>query len=166
MNRNILKVAAATAFASLVLVGTALAADPSAPERSLVGAWRVSLTPRNCQTGDAIPAPGAPYQGLYTFHKGGTMSEWVTNTVVLPTLRGPGHGAWRKAAGWQTYSYTFVFDRYDTSGNYTGTQHGRAVLVLGESGNDYTTTGTVQVLDQNGNVLVASCSTIDAQRIE
>ena len=166
MKRSSLKLTAATMFASLMLASVALAQTQTAPLRSLVGVWQVSLTPRNCLTGDPIPAPGAPYQGIYTFHKGGTLSEWLTNTVVLPTLRGPGRGVWRKTAGWQTYSYTIIFNRYDAMGILTGTQRGRADLVLGESGNDYTTTGTVQIFDVNGNPLSTNCSTIEGTRFE
>jgi len=152
--------------ASLMSTGASVAQIQNAPERSIVGAWRVSLSPRNCQTGDAIPAPGAPYQGLYTFHQGGTMSEWLTNTIVLPTLRSPGHGSWQKSAGWQAYSYTIIFNRYDAMGNLTGTQRGRAALVLGESGDNYTATGTVTVFDVSGNPLSTNCSTIEATRFE
>lgn len=94
------------------------------------------------------------------------MSEWLTNTVVLPTLRSPGHGAWRKTAGWQAYHYTIIFNRYDAMGNFTGTQRGRADLVLGESGDSYTTTGTVTVFDANGTPLLTNCSTIEATRFE
>jgi hypothetical protein len=166
MKKNFLELTAGALFASLMIAGVASAQSQSAPERSLVGAWRVSLTPRNCLTGDAIPAPGAPYQGIYTFHQGGTMSEWLTNTVVLPTLRGPGHGVWEKTAGWETYSYSIIFNRYDVLGAFTGTQRGRATLVLGVSGNDYTTTGTVTVFDVNGNPLGTNCSTVEATRFE
>ena len=51
-------------------------------------------------------------------------------------------------------------------GIVTGTQRGRADLVLGESGNDYTTTGTVQIFDADGNPLGMNCSTIEGTRFE
>jgi hypothetical protein len=158
MKKSSLQLAAAISLASLILTGIAVAESQSAPGRSLVGTWRVALTPRNCQTGDPIPAPGAPYQGLYTFHEGGTMSE--------PTLRGPGQAVWKRTLGWQRYSYAITFNRYDALGTLTGTQRGRADLLLGESGNDYTTTGTVQIFDADGNLLGTNCSTIEATRYE
>lgn len=170
MTRKPAKLLAATIFTSLMVTSVTpilASAQGDAPrERSLVGAWRVALTPRNCVTGDALPAPGAPYQGLYTFHRGGTVSEWLTNTIVLPTLRGPGHGVWRKTHGWQTYSYSIIFNRYDTLGILTGTQRGQAELVLGESGNEYTATSSVQIFDADGNPLSRNCATIEGTRYE
>jgi hypothetical protein len=166
MKKSSLQLAAAISLASLILTGIAVAESQSAPGRSLVGTWRVTLTPRNCQTGDPIAAPGAPYQGLYTFHEGGTMSERLTDTVVLPTLHGPGHGVWKRTLGWQRYSYAIAFNRYDALGTVTGTQRGRADLLLGDSGNDYTTTGTSQIFDADGNLLGTNCSTIEATRYE
>ena len=167
MKRTCVRLTAITLFALAgSLPNVASTQSEKAPERTLVGVWRVALTPRNCLTGDPLPAPGAPYQGLYTFHKGGTMSEWLTNTFVLPTLRSPGHGVWRKTSGWQNYSYAIIFNRYDSLGNITGTQRGRADLVLGETGNTYTSTGTVQIFDLDGNSLGTNCSTIEGTRFE
>jgi hypothetical protein len=170
MKRRFLKLIVGTMFASLTMASgmpiVAPAHDDKPPERSIAGVWRVALTPRHCVTGDPLPALGAPYQGLYTFHKGGTLSEWLTNTVVLPTLRSPGHGAWRKTHGRQAYSYSIIFNRYDTLGIITGTQQGHAELVLGESGNDYTATSSVQVFDLDGNQLSRNCATIEGTRYE
>jgi hypothetical protein len=170
MKRRFLKLTMGSLFASLTMVGgmpiVVSAHGDKPPEPGIAGAWRVALTPRNCVTGDPLPALGAPYQGLYTFHKGGTLSEWLTNTVVLPTLRSPGHGVWRKAGDSQSYSYSFIFNRYDTLGMITGTQQGRAELVLGESGNDYTASSTVQIFDVDGNLLSRNCSTIEGTRYE
>ena len=170
MKSRFLKLTPATMFTSLMMAGAmpivASAHGDKPPERSLTGAWRVALTPRHCVTGAPLPALGAPYQGLYTFHKGGTLSEWLTNTVVLPTLRSPGHGVWRKAHGRHTYSYSIIFNRYDTLGIITGTQQGHAELVLGESGNDYTATSSVQIFDVDGNLLLRNCSTIEGTRYE
>jgi hypothetical protein len=165
MKRTFSKLVAGTVLASLTMMHV-VPAQSDAQVRSLVGSWRVSLTPRNCITGDALPAPGAPYQGFYTFHEGGTMSEWMTSLFVLPTARSPGHGAWTKTHGWQGYSYAIIFNRYDTLGNLEGTQRGRATLVLGESGNDYTATSRVQVFDLNGIPVDSGCSTLEATRYE
>lgn len=136
--------------------------------RSLVGAWRVVLTPRNCTTRAAL---GGSFRGLYTFHKGGTMSEWLTNSFVLPTLRSPGHGVWQRdgsnSYGLRSYTYSIIFNRYNASGIITGSQIGRAELVLGESGNDYTTNSTVQIFDTEDNPVGSpSCSTIEGTRFE
>ncbi len=90
--------------------------------RRLEGVWRVTITPRNCATG--VPIPPAALQSLFTFHTGGTMSEFGANAVVLPTLRSPGHGIWRPDGstiyGLPNYSFRFTFLRYNAAGALTG----------------------------------------------
>lgn len=41
-------------------------------ERTIVGVWQMALTSVNCQTGDVVRT----IPGLWTFHEGGTMSEF------------------------------------------------------------------------------------------
>src|SRR6266850_7509931 len=78
-------------------------ASAQAPERTIQGAWRTMVTGVNCQTGDPL---GPPFPGLFTFNKGGTMSEYGIGPGGNPALRSPGHGVWEQAHGWQGYSYT------------------------------------------------------------
>src|SRR4029077_7723501 len=66
-------------------------ASPDASERTIVGAWRTVVTPRNCQTGEQV-APS--FHGLTTFHAHGTMSEYGVGPGSSPALRSPGHGVW------------------------------------------------------------------------
>lgn len=58
---------------------------------SIRGVWQTMVTPVNCETGDAL-VPAFP--GLFTFHKGGTMSEYGISPAIgqTPALRSPGHG--------------------------------------------------------------------------
>ena len=80
----------------------------NASERALVGAWRTEVTVRNCQTGNPV-APLFP--GLFTFHEGGTMSEYGIGPGSSPALRSPGHGVWQREHGWQEDSFTFTLYR-------------------------------------------------------
>jgi hypothetical protein len=64
-------------------------------ERTIRGAWRTVVTPRNCQTGDAI----LTLTGLFTFNQGGTMSEYGIGPGSSPARRNPGHGVWQRPAG-------------------------------------------------------------------
>jgi hypothetical protein len=76
-------------------------ASQNASERTIEGVWRTVITLRNCQTG----APLAPsFRGLFTFHEGGTMSEFGVGPGSTPALRSPGHGIWQREHGWQDYS--------------------------------------------------------------
>jgi hypothetical protein len=47
---------------------------PGDHERTIIGVWRMALTTVNCQTGDVV----GTIPGLWTFHEGGTMSEYAS----------------------------------------------------------------------------------------
>jgi len=81
-------------------------------ERTIIGVWRMALTTVNCQTGDVVRT----IPGLWTFHEGGTMSEYASAPGLSPAVRGSGQGVWQREPGWQDYSLTFIFYRYDASG--------------------------------------------------
>ena len=65
--------------------GNDRSAASRASARTIEGAWRTVVTPRNCQTGQAF----APLAGLFTFHEGGTMSEYGIGPGSSPALRPP-----------------------------------------------------------------------------
>ena len=147
-------VALAVGLAVSQAIAAAQAAD--APERSIEGVWRVTVTPRNCVTG--VPIPTAAFEALFTFHKGGTMSAWLQNSTIT-TTRSPNHGLWKRDEGWSAYSFKFVHLRYNlTTGVFIGTQEGAGTLVLGESGDEFTTDGSTASFDANGNPTGSSCS--------
>jgi len=121
------------------------------------------VTGVNCQTGDPV---GPPFPGLFTFNKGGTMSEYGIGPGSSPALRSPGHGVWEREHGWQNYSFTFTFYRYDATGVFIGSQKVAATLELGASGDEFTTHSVVQVLDVNGNVIATFCARAVGTRFE
>ena len=150
--------------AVIVAPAATATAQQKGKERSLVGVWRVTITPRNCSTGLPLPAP--PFQGLYTFHDGGTMSEWIANANVLPGQRSPGHGLWQREQGWNEYSLAFVFLRYNASGAYTGRQESRGNILLSENGNEFTQNSSTAIFDPAGTVTITSCASVDGVRFE
>ena len=129
-------------------------------ERTIIGVWRMALTTVNCQTGDVVRS----IPGLWTFHKGGTMSEHASAPGLSPAMRGSGHGVWQREHGWQNYSLTFIFYRYDASGAFTGSQRAKIALKLGASGDEFTATSAIQVFDANGNVVFTGCGTPSGTR--
>ena len=139
------------------------AQDPA--EKTIVGVWRTAVTPRNCQTGDPV---AASFPGLFTFHRGGTMSEWGVNPAVgqTPALRSPGHGLWQREQGWQEYSFTFIHYRYDATGAFVGSQKITANLQLGASGDEFTASSTIEVYAPNGNVVAMGCATAVGTRFQ
>jgi hypothetical protein len=133
------------------------------PEKTIVGVWRTVVTLRNCQTGNPV-APS--FQGVFTFHRGGTMSEWGVGPGSSPALRSPGHGLWRRAHGWQDYEFTFFHYRYNASGVLLGSQKITATLQLGPSGDEFTVVSASQALDPEDNVLGNFCATSVGTRFE
>ena len=137
-------------------------ASSNARERTIAGVWRTVVTPRNCQTG----APVAPsLRGLFTFNEGGTMSEWGVGAGSSPALRSPGHGVWQREQGWQHYSYAFTYYRYDASGVFIGSQKVTATLVLGESGDEFTTNSEIESFDANDTLIGTVCGTTAGTRL-
>ena len=87
------------------------------------------------------------------------MSEYASAPGVSPSLRGSGHGVWRREPGLQDYSLTFIFYRYDASGVFTGSQRAKITLNLGASGDEFRATSAIEILDANGNVIFTGCGT-------
>jgi len=124
-------------------------------ERTIIGVWRMALTTVDCQTGDVVRS----IPGLWTFHKGGTMSEYASAPGLSPALRGSGHGVWQREHGSQDYSLAFIFYRYNASGVFTGSQRAKIALKLGASDDEFTATSAIEILDANDNVTLTACGT-------
>ena len=137
-------------------------ATSAAHERTSQGVWRTAVTPRNCQTGDAL----LTFSGLFTFNQGGTMSEYGIGPGSSPALRSPGHGVWQREHGWQDYSFAFTFYRYNASGAFLGSQKITATLELGAGGDVFASRSAIEILDGNGAVIGTGCATAVGTRFE
>ena len=137
-------------------------AASAAHERTIQGVWRTAVTPRNCQTGEAI----LTLPGLFTFNQGGTMSEYGIGPGSSPALRSPGHGVWQGEHGWQDYSFAFTFYRYNASGAFLGSQKITATLELGAGGDVFASRSAIEILDVNGAVIGTGCATAIGTRFE
>ncbi len=134
----------------------AFAQETESRKRGLQGVWRVRVTPRNCVTG--VPILPAAFEGLYTFHRGGTMSAWAQNATIT-TTRSPSHGVWQREHGWSEYSFEFVHLRYSlATGAFIGSQVSTGYLLMGESGDEFTVDGSTTVFDVNGVPSPSGCS--------
>ncbi|HEY0769135.1 MAG TPA: hypothetical protein VGD31_02290, partial [Sphingobacteriaceae bacterium] len=100
-------------------------------------------------------------------HKGGTISAWTQSSVITVT-RSPAHGLWKRKGGWSDYSFKFVHFRYNlTTGEFAASQEAIGNLVLGESGDDFTTDASNRSFDANGNQIGSgSCSNSVGTRIK
>ncbi|HEY8224879.1 MAG TPA: hypothetical protein VIG25_06345 [Pyrinomonadaceae bacterium] len=156
MKTTFLKSIGGTALALLVLVGgqqiSVLGQSDEGHEPSLVGVWVTHVTRRNCDTGEPLAAPG---NSQNTFAKGGTLLETIGPSI----LRSPGNGIWKREQGWNEYSYALRFMRFDAAGVFVGSGVVRAAITLDETGDNYTSTATNDVLDAAGNVISSGCAT-------
>jgi hypothetical protein len=128
-------------------------------ERSLIGSWNVQASIRDCQTGTVL----VTFPAMLTFNQGGTMQE--TANDAAPLLRLPGHGVWSQHNG-RRYSFAFQFFRFKPDGTFDGRNIIRSDVSFEQSGNRYTTTDTVEVLDANGDLITTACATSTATRFE
>lgn len=153
----------AIAIALAVSQATVIA-QGDAPERSLEGVWQVSVTPHNCITG--VPIPTAAFEALMAFHKDGTLSAWFQNSTITVT-RSPFFGLWKSEQGWGEYSTKYVALQYNlTTGAFSARQVSQGTLVLGNSGDEFTSSGSTTVFFANGNPPVTGCSTSVGTRFE
>jgi len=83
-------------LATLALCGiTSLAAADGLgnPPSPLEGAWKVTITPYVCATGESLPIS---FHSHIIFSAGGTASETTSNPFFQPGQRSPGYGYWKR----------------------------------------------------------------------
>jgi hypothetical protein len=165
MKRQIVKVIGGVSLTILVVVLAQFwvsAQEQTGNEPTLVGSWDVRITSRDCETGTPIPfIPVFP--AIITYDKGGTMQE--TDLGGPGLVRLPGHGVWKRENGRQN-SAAFRFLNFNLDRSFVGTNVIRSAITLSNSGNEYTSTDTLEVLDANGNVIVRGCATQTATRFQ
>jgi hypothetical protein len=125
----------------------------------LEGTWNVQVTLRNCQTGAEIRT----FASLTTFMFGGTTLD--STSGIPQALKTPGQGVWSHVSG-DTYRFSFKSFSFDAGGNFTGSTKIIHEAVLNSSGEEYSSAGTAEVYDPNGNLMFTGCSTTTATRFE
>ena len=163
MKNTFVKSLGATALAFLLVAATQMfgfGQNSERNQRSIEGAWRTTVTIRNCETG----APITTFVGLQTFNQGGTLAEIATGGP--PSSRTPGHGVWSREHGSENYSFVFMFDRFNVDGTYAGSQKVRGAVVLEASGDELTVVASTEIFNPSGQLIATGCSTATATRIE
>lgn len=132
--------------------------------KGLEGTWRVQITIRNCQTGDAVRT----FPALSTFAKGGTL-----NTVTAgsgPARVSADYGVWRHTGG---HTYSAVSDAlvFGPAGEWVGTQKVQRAIEIGEDPDELTATVSAQFIGPDGNPIpgfppTPICSTAVGRRME
>src|SRR6516225_9481468 len=99
--------AATLVLGSMLFLGSGLTATAQSVNavspNGLEGTWRVQLTVRDCQSGQALRT----FPALFAFAKGGTLS--VTSTGQFPALSTSGLGIWQHTNG---HSYSAVSESF------------------------------------------------------
>ncbi len=143
-----LLMAIGTAMTTAALAGTA--ASPvgrkSAPlGQQLNGTWTTTV-----QLSDAPPGAPSAFTALDTFLPGGGLL--VSSSAANPALRGLAHGAWVRTGNRQ-FASTFVWFRFDPTGQYIGTQRVRRTIQLAKSLKSFQSTDVIEVISPTGAVV-------------
>jgi hypothetical protein len=154
---------AALALAAMFLLGSGLSAraqlegDESA--RGLQGTWRVQLTVRDCQTGQALRT----FPALLTFAKGGTLT--FTTAGQFPAIATPGAGVWRHIDDHTYHALAEVFI-FSPAGAWIQTHRLTRQIEIDNDADQFTERVKLQILDTNGNLIATGCATGVASRLE
>ena len=150
-----------------VLLAPLLVGAPAFDEGDqIAGFWNVrEQLLSGCPTGD----PVRDIPDLNIFFKSGEFIEAAGSpSVGSPPLQRvmPGLGTWAHAGG-RHFTSEFRFFRYSAEDDtFAGVQTASKEIELGEDGNSFTSTGTTDIFDANGNHLATRCSRGAAVRIK
>ena len=150
---------AALVLAGMLVLGSGLTAWAQSEDAGLKGTWRLQVTVRDCQTGQALRT----FPALFAFAKGGTLT--VTTAGQLPSLSTPGLGVWRHTDG-HTYSAVSEAFVFSPAGAWTQTHRLTRVIEISNDANEFTDTVALQIFDTNGNLILTGCATSVASRFE
>lgn len=141
-----------------ILIGASASAFGQESERyslSVQGTWKTSVTPLNCATGVPV-APAFP--GILAFAEGGTMSG---TSPAAPAV----YGVWDRT-GLRHFTFAFTSQRYDSNGQYIGSQTVRQWGTMAFNGDDFASTGTTTIYDVNGVQVASGCAPSTGSRFE
>jgi hypothetical protein len=155
--------------ACLPLVPVASAGDPPAvaaakpagvPFRANIieGVWNAKVNITVCATGTLITS----FDAMSMFAANGVFQDTNSNN---PILRSAAFGLWNQV-GPREYEFAFRNFRFDTVGTNLGSQVVRHKVELSADGNSYSSEGTSEFYDVDGNLFMTGCSDAEATRFE
>jgi len=139
----------------MLFLGSGIAAraqsDGDNSHRGLEGAWRLQLTVRDCNSGQALRT----FPAVFTFAKGGTAT--VITAGQPPSRFTPGLGIWRHTEGhnYSAVTDTFVFS---PAGVWIQTHRLTRAIEVSIDGNTFTDTVSLEILDTAGNLIATGGS--------
>ena len=90
----------------------------------------------------------------------------LDSTSGIPqALKTPGQGVWSHLSG-DIYRFSFKSLNFDAGGTFTGSTKVTHEATLNSNATEYTSVGTAEVYDSNGNLIFTGRSTTTATRFE
>jgi hypothetical protein len=121
------------------------------------GMWETQITLNDC-AGHVIRS----FQGMLTFHQGGTLMD---GTTTPPALRAPGEGVWRHAND-ITFASRIKSFSFNAQNVFTGWSIIAGELTVDSTGDAIAGPATVQVYDPNGVLVATLCAEAVGTRFE
>jgi hypothetical protein len=151
-------------LAGILFLGSGIAAraqsDGDNSQSGLEGAWRLQVTVRDCNTGQALRT----FPAVFTFSKGGTAT--VITAGQLPSLATAGLGVWRHM---EDHNYSAVTDAFvfSPAGVWIQTHRLTRAIQVSTDGDSFTDQIALQILDTAGNLIATGgCASSVATRIK
>ena len=140
--------------------------EDKAPQKDIVGTWRMTVTPYICATGAELPS----FKALLSFAEGGVLTGTTTNPGFQPGQRSPDHGVWT-AEGKNIYKFVseaFIYFTTEPNPPAPGFQQGvqRLTQTVEVQENQLTTIGTTEFFDAQGNLVLSGCAKAVGERME
>ena len=154
---------------TLFFTGALASADDNQGAQTLAGVWQVEVTLLSA-CGQAGVVGHLPT--LYTFTGDGKVIETPGTPLGLPgTLRtSPGLGTWQQDGG-QQFSAVFRFFLITLGGGGVpanlpaGSVKITEAIELSQDGDSFTSTGTADFFNSNGNLFLHGCHTLAGMRL-
>jgi hypothetical protein len=122
------------------------------------GMWETQITLNDC-AGHVIRS----FQGMLTFHQGGTLMD---GTTTPSALRSPGEGVWRHTTD-SNYAFRIKAFNFNAQNVFTGWSIISGELTVDATGDAFTgPEGTVDVYDPNGVLIAHLCAEAVGTRFE
>jgi hypothetical protein len=146
------------ACALLPMVVTAIEPRGGTQGGRIQGTWETQITLNDC-AGHVIRS----FQGMLTFHQGGTLMDGTTTPSALRT---PGEGVWRHTTD-NNYAFRIKAFTFNAQNVFTGWSIISGELTVDQTGDAFTGSGgTVQVYDPNGVLVATFCADSVGTRFE
>ena len=159
MNAKIKRMILTTIFALIGGMAILPASASAQGKGSLVGAWDMVITFRDCTTGTVI----RERPGLISFMFGGVMQEFGTGQQI-PQNRTDSQGSWTHVNGRNYFSVSKAF-RFNTDGSLAGTAKLFRDIELID-GSAFSADVRSEIYDANGILIAEGCATEAGTRLE